>query len=331
MKRKIVMAVIAMNVLAIAGCSNNNDETATMGAVVVESSSVDNTQATAGTILELTEEDKANEELLLTFLTSLENGTASSEIGATYDFINRIKLDSYNYTLAANKPDYGTAFDVTFNVSKSDTATIPVGESAWRIVISPDISGYVSLFCPIENEATMKDSIWHSIYNPQEVSDIACKAAVEFSKATGIYSGDFSNYGTLEQASIRMLYQALPYQADGEKDTASSIADKIKKFYNLDVDSKVVEKALERETDESGNITWGAYGQGGTFMYTTAKVIKEDASGVQVEITYYGDTAYFAPAITATYSFSYNEDQTLHLESVETVTDYGYKPALGAV
>ncbi|MDE7287923.1 MAG: hypothetical protein K2N71_00265 [Oscillospiraceae bacterium] len=301
------------------------------------------TTETEETTAAVEQENTEGEEMLLTFLESLQAGENKFEHGElgygdpfeAYDFMDDFTIDDYSYEYRGDG-----IYDVTLNCSDNSNDIIPVGVSEWVFN-----STYETCFIPAEREENRK--ITNDFYMPDydgtdsSLYSAYC-AALDFSMCTGAYEADsewFENFDISNgeysaEQYVHWLYHAYnPYFTvyDYEKDegydvTPEEFAAAVKKLYNINITAEQAKSM----TDETGFIR-KICGHGKSWLYHELAGYEETDAEINVTVNYYGDSLYFYPTVQSEYTFSKNVDGTITLQKVEKIFDRGYGLASGTI
>lgn len=91
------------------------------------------------------------------------------------------------------------------------------------------------------------------------------------------------------------------------------------------------ENAFDRLRFEEDGRVFAYCGHGGTWGYEALVGYEETESEVKITVNFYGDEMYFYPVVQSEYTFSKNEDGAITLQRVKKNFDRGYTLASGTV
>jgi hypothetical protein len=254
---------------------------------------------------------------------------------ASYNYlIEKIDIDDYEILEAdLTDPFYEGNYKIRVNVTRSEAPEFPIGERVWIWSTNEPLD-----FRDSEN---IRDYLW-DVYYVDEI-DIRLKIAAYYSfsfecyettdvdsflksiaKEHGFIDESYTDiyWGSVVHCAMQYTYVTenflpepplpQPLENNGMSET-----------YNAEYMNKVLEYSLVTDIDlneycseitDSVWMDWESSGLNGTYIIT------DD----YIEITYYGDWHHIIPAKTIRYFF--DDSETLRLERLELVEDFGYEP-----
>lgn len=345
-KRVITLAVLLLSFAVFGGCAKNteqSEEQMPLSEQIVTTETAQ-TEETAETAAEtsvagkitveaaeaaVTQREYAEgEEMLIAFLSYLQNGTQYYfEFGNPidiYDFMDDFTLDSYSYTHRGDG-----VYDVKLTCSESSSDLFPNGDSYWYF--KP------GFFCRYEE----KDDIVTNTYETYEKykdmpnyetisTAFAAACAFPFFEADEEWfkeiRTDISEFDIHNFYHTYNPYLDLTQYADGGV-YPDDLRAAIKKLYNI----TLPENAFDRLRFEEDGRVFAYCGHGGTWGYEALVGYEETESEVKITVNFYGDEMYFYPVVQSEYTFSKNEDGAITLQRVKKNFDRGYTLASGTV
>ena len=323
----IAMAVL----LLLCGCEKSAEipaeSSGTSLSVTTEAKQTEGTTSvTAEETAAVTEQKRsAEEEVLIEFLESLQNGSDDAWWNINkYDFMDDFKIDSYSYVHRGDE-----VYDVKLTCSESTCDLFPNGDSYWVYDWKFDMR-----FIPKEKEESFLTN--SSLrYDGEEPFRTAYRAAVDFTLFTNVFEADEEWFESYTDIAVHGFYHSYnPYLTGYNSEeyeyydvTPEEFAAAVKKLYNINM---TTEQAQLMADDESGFMVKSC-GHGGAWYYDILAGYEETDTEIKVRIDYCGDYIYFYPVIESEYTFSKNADGTITLQKVEKIFDRGYKPARNSI